>query len=386
MTALQMPHRDAPATALADVEAAAAANADEVDREARFPQEALDAAKAARLLGALVPLELGGEGATFSQVGHTIYRIGRHCASSAMVLAMHHLQVGCLARHGATEPLRRYLSQVAAAPYLLASATTEAGVGGNLRTSICALERTEGRFTLEKQAAVISYGAHADAILATCRRGPDAPPSDQVLVLCAPPGLALEQVSEWDTLGFRGTNSPGFVLRAEGPLDHVLPESFGDIAAQTMMPVSHVLWGFVWLGLAAGAMAKARGYVQAEARKKPGTTPAGATRLAELAVAYQQLEGLVHGAARQLDDEPPGRDPGLGASIAFNALKVSASTLVTDIVERALRICGMAGYSQRSPFSLGRYLRDAHGAALMVNNDRILADNAQMLLIYKEER
>jgi acyl-CoA dehydrogenase len=33
---------------------------------------------------------------------------------------------------------------------------------------------------------------------------------------------------------------------------------------------------------------------------------------------------------------------------------------------------------------MGRLLRDAHGAALMVNNDRILGDNAQLLLIYKE--
>ena len=386
MTALETTDRPSAAPALSDVEAAAAANADDVDRRARFPHETLDAARAAGLLGALVPADLGGGGATFSEVGQTIHAIGRHCASSAMVLAMHHLQVACLARHATTPELRCYLADVAATPYLLASATTEVGVGGNLRTSICALEREGGRFTLEKQAAVISYGAHADAILATCRRGPDAPPSDQILVVCRPPGLALEQVSEWDTLGFRGTESPGFVLRAEGSQDQVLPDPFGDIAARTMMPVSHVLWGFVWLGLASGAMAKARTYLQAEARKTPGTTPAGAVRLAELVVAYQQMDGLVRSAARRLDETPPGHEPSLSEAISFNALKVSASTLVVDIVERALRICGMAGYSQRSPYSLGRHLRDAHGAALMVNNDRILADNAQMLLISREER
>jgi acyl-CoA dehydrogenase len=386
MTALETTDRHSPAPVLADVEGAAAANADDVDRRARFPHETLDAARSAGLLGALVPVDLGGGGATFSEVGQTIHAIGRHCASSAMVLAMHHLQVACLARHGTTPELRRYLADVAATPYLLASATTEVGVGGNLRTSICALERAGDRFTLEKQAAVISYGAHADAILATCRRGPDAPPSDQILVVCRPPGLALEQVSEWDTLGFRGTESPGFVLRAEGSQDQVLPDPFGDIAARTMMPVSHVLWGFVWLGLASGAMAKARTYLQAEARKTPGTTPAGAVRLAELVVAYQQMDGLVRNASRRLDETPPGHEPSLSEAISFNALKVSASTLVVDIVERALRICGMAGYSQRSPYSLGRHLRDAHGAALMVNNDRILADNAQMLLISREER
>ncbi|HLX87953.1 MAG TPA: acyl-CoA dehydrogenase family protein, partial [Acidimicrobiales bacterium] len=70
--------------------------------------------------------------------------------------------------------------------------------------------------------------------------------------------------------------------------------------------------------------------------------------------------------------------------IAMNSLKVSASTRVVDIVGRAMVICGMAGYREDSEYSLGRILRDAHGAAVMVNNDRILANNAQMLLVHKD--
>jgi acyl-CoA dehydrogenase len=64
---------------------------------------------------------------------------------------------------------------------------------------------------------------------------------------------------------------------------------------------------------------------------------------------------------------------------------VSASTLVADIVPRALLICGIQGYKNDSPFSLGRYLRDAHSAALMIGNDRILATNASLLLVLKED-
>ena len=45
----------------------------------------------------------------------------------------------------------------------------------------------------------------------------------------------------------------------------------------------------------------------------------------------------------------------------------------------------MAGYSNRSPFTLGRLLRDAYGAQLMVNNDRIHANNAHLLLIQQGE-
>jgi acyl-CoA dehydrogenase len=50
-----------------------------------------------------------------------------------------------------------------------------------------------------------------------------------------------------------------------------------------------------------------------------------------------------------------------------------------------LLICGLAGYRNDTPFSLGRHLRDAHSAALMVNNDRILANTGSLLMALRED-
>jgi len=367
-------------------EEVAAPAAEDVDRKARFPSEALDALRAAGTLSALVPVELGGWGLALGDVAEATCALSRSCASTAMVFAMHHMQAACLVRHGRSEFLRGVARQLAEGQELLASATTELGVGGDLRTSKCAVERREGRFQLEKQAPVISYGAYADNVLATARRAPDAAPNDQVLVVCSPPGLTLEATSDWDTLGFRGTASPGFVLRAEGDERCVLDDPFSDILERTMLPVSHILWSSVWLGLAWAAVDRARRYVRSEARKQPGTTPPSALRLAELMVVYQQMEAHVTGVARYYDEvwNDPEATSGMGFAIAMNSLKISASTLVVEIVGRAMVICGMAGYREDSEYSMGRLLRDAHGAAVMVNNDRILANNAQMLLVHKE--
>jgi len=74
----------------------------------------------------------------------------------------------------------------------------------------------------------------------------------------------------------------------------------------------------------------------------------------------------------------------LSFAISMNSLKVSASGLLIDIVGRALVIVGIAGYREDSPYTLGRLLRDAWGAPLMVNNDRILGNNAQLLLVSKD--
>lgn len=359
-----------------------------VDRDARFPTEAFEAMREESLLSVLIPSELGGSGLSIGQVGDIVFELGRHCASTAMIFAMHQIQVASIVRHGRSTFFRDYLAEVADRQLLLASATTEMGVGGDVRTSVCTVERVGAdEIRLEKMAPVISYGEHADAILATARRTPESPPNDQVLVLCRPPGLVLEAISGWDTLGFRGTCSLGFRLVAQGRTELILADSYGDISSRTMLPVSHILWSSVWLGLATSAVDKARQFVRAEARKKPGVTPPSALRLAELIGQLQRMEELVRGTARRYDEMCDDLEAleSMGFAITMNSLKVSSSTLVVDIVNRAMTICGMAGYREDSPFSLGRILRDAHGAAVMVNNDRINSNTAQMLLIYKDD-
>ncbi|MFZ0666788.1 MAG: acyl-CoA dehydrogenase family protein [Acidimicrobiales bacterium] len=358
----------------------------EVDRDARFPIEAIQALRADGLLGVLIPPELGGPGVSMSEVADSVTELSRHCASTAMIYAMHQIQVACIVRHGHSEFFRDYMRDLVETQPLLASATTEAGIGGDTRTSGCFVDRDGDRFRLEKNAPVISYGQSADAILTTARRGPDSAPNDQVLVLCAPPGLTLEPKGEWDTFGFRGTCSLGFHLAAEGDVKNILTDTFDVISRRTMLPVAHVLWGSVWLGLASEAVDRSRAHVRSEARKKPGVTPPAAVRLAELVATLEQMRSLVKSAARRYDEvvEDPDALDAMGFALQMNALKISASTLVVDIVGRAMTICGMAGYREDSPLTLGRLLRDAHGAAVMVNNDRIIANNAQMLLVHKD--
>lgn len=362
--------------------------ADAVDRDARFPHEAIAALREERMLGAFVPEELGGGGATLAAISAICETLGRFCASTAMIYAMHQIEVACLVRHGPTSPFfRDYLKALADRERLIASATSEAGVGGDLRRSICAVEPDGDRVRIRKQAPVISYGEEADDILLTARRAPDAAPADQVLVLVRKADSRLTPTGAWDTLGMRGTRSLGFTLEATASADQVLPVPFADIASQTMLPVSHVLWTSLWLGLASDAVARARAFVRAEARRTPGTLPPGALRLAETVAELGTMRATVkEGLAdfeRSMDD--PEALAGLGFAIRMNNLKAAASRMAPDIVARALAVCGISGYRCDSPYAVGRHLRDAHGAALMISNDRILLANAAMLLVHKED-
>jgi acyl-CoA dehydrogenase len=366
-----------------------APHAAEVDRDARFPAEAFAALRAERLMSAYVPAEYGGLGLDIRQVSKLCEALGQYCASTAMIFAMHQIQVACIVHHALDSAFfRDYARELSAKQLLVASATTELGIGGDARQSICAVKVVADHFILEKQAPVISYGEQADAILVTCRKSEDAARSDQVLVLVRKEDCTLRRLSNWDTLGFRGTCSPGFELKSLGHSEQVFPEPYAFIHGKTQHPVAHILWASLWCGLAADALNRARSAVRAEARKNPGTLPISATRLAEADIVLNTMRSTLHAALAEyfelLNEGNADAFASFSFAIRINNLKLTCSQQVLDVVARSMVICGIAGYRNDSKLSLGRHLRDATGAGLMVNNDRILGQNATMQVGLRE--
>ena len=369
----------------------AARHAADVDAQARFPHETVDALKRSQLMSAPVPRILGGSGCTMRELALLCATLAQACGSSAMVLAMHYIQVACIARHaGDSRFFAGYLRELVEQQYVLASMTSEVGTFGDTRSSICAVEVSGDRFVLNKDATTGSYCAQADAILVTCRRAPDAPKSDQVLVLVRKADYTLKQTTSWDTMGMRGTCSPGFRLESQGHVDQIVPGSFADSSAQTMVPYSHILWSSLWWGIAADAVGRAATYVRGDARKNPGVVPPTATRLAEVSVQLQAMRHNWLALAQEFDDttaHPDGMQEllSIGWALKMNHLKTAASEAAPQIVHRALQIVGILGYKNDSPFSLGRHYRDSLSAALMISNERIAAKSASMLLVFKDD-
>ena len=370
----------------------AAPHADAVDREARFPHEAFAALKQEKLLSAYVPAELGGAGASLTELVEICDVLGRACAATAMIFAMHQIQVITIVRHGLDSAwFRQYLRDLVAHQYLIASVTSEVGVGGEMRRSQCAVEVHGERFTLVKNATTISYGAQADDLLVTARRHPDAANNDQSLILVRKAEYTLDQKGTWDAMGMRGTCSPPFLMSSSGHIDQIMSVPFGDMSAQTVVPVSHLLWGGCWTGGAAAAVNKARAFVRGQARANPGTVPPTALRLAELVSMLQSLRASVqaclteHEALSVADDASTGQLSSIGYSLKMNNLKVDATQALPQIVMKALSICGIIAYKNDSPFAMSRHLRDCMSAMLQVGNDRILATNANLLLVLKDD-
>jgi acyl-CoA dehydrogenase len=371
-----------PRTAV--VAAAAAAEAEDVDRQARFPRTAIDTARAQKLLGAQIPQAFGGDGASICDITDMCYTLGRACSSTAMIFAMHQAKVACLVRHGTGSDWHETLMRrVAAEQLLLASSTTEGQNGGNVRSSSAAIERNETGISLVRNATVISYGAQADGVVTIARRANDAAASDQVLVAFTKDNYTLERSLEWETLGMRGTCSAGFELKATGLAEQVFPEAYDKIHAQTMTPVAHLCWASVWAGIAAASVERAQLFIRKAARGAGGQMPPGAAHFTAAKMSLAKLRAIITStldtyAAHEHDERALSS---LDFQSQINLLKVEASELAVTTVMSAMRACGLSGYRNDGDFSVGRHLRDALSAPLMINNDRILTNIATVSLM-----
>jgi acyl-CoA dehydrogenase len=355
-------------------------HAAQVDRGAIFPADAVAALRRAGLMSMMLPTDVGGRNSSLHDLAQVTDVLARRCASTALIFAMHQIQVACLLRHARHPILRQLLHDVSRRQLLLGSATSERGTDGDIRISRCALQQHGDDVLIEKEASVVSYATEADAILATARRSADGGSRDQVLLACRRPRMRLQQRKATEMLGMRGTRSLPYRLVARAPAGAVFEEPFERILATTMLPTSHVLWGAAWVGLASAALAKAARYVQASARRSVGSTPVTAERLARVSATRQTMRALLQNMIQiveQTDDE--GRlTPDF--VVQSNNLKVSLSSMAVEVVSGALLVTGVAGYRDDGEYALGRLLRDTYGGLVMVNNDRLTAVTAQLLL------
>ena len=376
-----------------DVARVAAHYAGDVDVEGRFPHEAILALKSAGLLGLVLCKSGDDQRELLLKASSVCCALGQACGSSALIYAMHLSQLACLgaASHGSPWHAE-FLMKAVDEQLLIGSVTSEVGVGGDIRTSSCSLQITGEHFELVKEAPTASYASEADVLLVTARRDVNATSSDQVLVVVPRSALDIGQTRRWNTMGMRGTCSGGYKLRAHGNLEQVCPISFSHIAEHVMVPVSHIVWGSVWLGIAATSVERARAFLAAKARSSAGAqlppyVNTSALRLeraaADLRTMEARLLASIDAMLRHQTETSEGKGNALAFLVGMNGLKITLSDLAVSIVSECLRICGTEGFRNDGPYSLARQFRDVQSAPLMVNNDRIATNNAHLALVQK---
>src|SRR5207248_7863605 len=97
-----------------------------VDRDHRFPEEAVGAARQAGLMGVLIPQQYGGAGLDALAFTLCIEELAQACASTSVIIDVH-TSVGSepILLFGTEEQRRRWLPRLASGELLGAFALTE---------------------------------------------------------------------------------------------------------------------------------------------------------------------------------------------------------------------------------------------------------------------
>lgn len=187
-----------------------AVSAADHDRDGRFVAENYDLLREAGLIGAAVPVELGGDGLDYTTLCGIVRRLGRSCGSTALAFSMHCHQVAVAAwrwQH-AQAPTDALLRRVAAENLVLVSSGGSDWLqGGGIATKV------EGGFLINAR-KVFSSGCQAGSILMTSAIHDDPEAGPSVLHFGVPfsaEGVTI--VETWDTMGMRGTGSHDVELR-----------------------------------------------------------------------------------------------------------------------------------------------------------------------------
>jgi alkylation response protein AidB-like acyl-CoA dehydrogenase len=367
------------AIATADVEVpveAIAAAAAEVDRDARFPVEAVAALRESGLLGLPVPAAFGGPGAGAARIAAAIEQVSGACSSAGMVYTMHVCATATLAAGtpaGDDGPRAEALRAAAAGRMLLTLAYSEAGTRSHFWAQASRAVADGDGVRIDADKSFVTSAGHADAIVAAVGApGSDDPLCTDLYLLDAS-ASGIEVLGAFDGLGMCGNASAPVALRgvhATAERRLCAPgEGFAQMLAATL-PWFVIGCAACCCGLAGTALRLACDHAGAARFSHLDSSladlPTIRHRLAVAQVRLLETRALLAETVRLVEVGAP------EAQLAILALKASGAEMAIAVTDEAMRVCGGAAYARQLP--LERLFRDARAAAVMAPTTDVLRD------------
>jgi acyl-CoA dehydrogenase len=323
------------------------------DRDGTFVEENYSLFKKHRVFSLGVPSELGGGGASHSELCWILRELGESCGSSALALSMHtHLVAAAVFRYKNAQPGEQLLRRVAADEAVLVSTGAGDWLSSNGR-----MVPVEGGYRVSARKAFASGSPRGD-LLITSAAYEDAPSGPAVLHF----GVSLRAegvrvLDDWDTMGMRGTGSNTVELE-----NVFVPSSA--IVLERARGVWHNVWNVV-IGVAAPLyMAPYLGVARAAASltrrecKSRANDPALPYVLGEIENALTAAE-LAHDSMIALANDYQFK-PSTELASAMLIRKTLLTRAMRDVADKAIEAVGGAAYFRR--LGLERLSRDLEGA------------------------
>lgn len=198
--------------------------ADELDKKAKFPTEAVRKMGELSLLGICVPEEYGGAGMDMLSYVLAVEQVARVCASSAVTMGINNsLVLHLMMAHCSEEQKRKYVPSLARGEMLGCYALTEPNAGSDAANQKTSAVRKGDRYSLNGRKAFISNGIEAGLaiVYASTDRSKGPKGISAFLVETKTPGFIVEKKEK--KLGIRGSSCVSLVFEnCEVPSENLI--------------------------------------------------------------------------------------------------------------------------------------------------------------------
>jgi alkylation response protein AidB-like acyl-CoA dehydrogenase len=344
-----------------------AAAAAAVDRDATFPEQSIEALKAAGFLGAMSAPEVGGSGLGLSGAAAIVGRVAQECGSTAMVLCMHYCGVAVLEAY-ATEPERR---AAATGQHLSTLAFSETGSRSHFWAPVSTAKSDGDDVILNAQKSWVTAASRATIYVWSSKPLQADGASTIWLVPAGLNGLTVQ--GPFEGLGLRGNDSSP-VSANDVRISHSAMLGVDgkglDIMDQTVLPVFSALSAACAIGLMEAAVRRTVEHASNIRHADTGATLADLPTIRN----YIARMRVKTDAARSLLDDTIAAI-GLGRSdfmLRVLECKAAAGETATEVLDLAMRVCGGAAF--RKDVAVERYFRDTRAAGVMAPTTDVLYD------------
>jgi len=333
-------------------------HAAEVDREHRFPHEALAAARANGLMGILLPTEFGGAGLDHLAFTICIEELGRACASTAVIVDVHNSVASePILLFGTDAQKREWLPPMASGDVLGAFALTEPAAGSDAASLRTSARRHGDEWVLRGTKVFITNVGEAGLYLVFARTGPEprAAGISAFLVPAASEGVRVGQV--FDKMGLNGSPTGELVLDdVRLPASALLhQEGRGFTVAMRALDAGRIGISGQALGIADAALT---GALELDGERDQ----AGGFLLADMATRLTAARQMAYHAAALCG---AGRPFTREAAMA----KLFCTDAAMDLSGSAIELAGAAGGTADHPFE--RHFRDAKALQIYEGSNQV---------------
>jgi alkylation response protein AidB-like acyl-CoA dehydrogenase len=340
-------------------------HAADVDANARFPKEAVDALAGRGFLGLCVARELGGQGHGPRAFAAAVEELAQGCASTAMVYVMHVSAAQAIAASTLLQNRDELLREIANGKHLTTLALSERGSRSHFWAPVSKLAPAgDSTFTTTAYKSWVTAADYADSYVSSAQRPGAASALDSTVYLARKGVGGLRVAGAFDGLGLRGNDSAPVVLEDLRLTRGDLISELGQ-GPQTMLEV--ILPWFA-IGTAAMANGLCRAAVTATSNHLQGAgfehtgarlrdLPTLRARLAEMSVRTEQARALLGFTLAELLTGSPATPLYI---LQSRLASLGAAVEVTDL---AMKACGGAAFSRH--LAVERLFRDARAGWVM---------------------